>query len=206
MDLKSLGVESCDAQPSLFFSREKQIAIEVHVDDFDIAGPDEAVEELLSQLQKMYLMKVGPPQGEHCTTEFLGRRKARTAEGLYTAPSRKLIDEVLNLVDLTGCRAVATPIEKMRPEHRDSEELSVEDGGVYRSAVGKLLFISKDRPDLGFAVKELCRDVKNPDGQKLEKIEAVLAVLGGQPRLGHLHEEERQGFYHEAEVGGFRGL
>ena len=48
VDLKSLGVESCDAQPSLFFSREKQIAIEVHVDDFDIAGPDEAVEELLS--------------------------------------------------------------------------------------------------------------------------------------------------------------
>ena len=52
MDFKNLGVESCDAQPSLFFSREKQIAIEVHVDDFDIAGPDEAVEELLSQLQK----------------------------------------------------------------------------------------------------------------------------------------------------------
>ena len=62
-DLKSLGVESCDAQPSLFFSREKQIAIEVHVDDFDIAGPDDAVEEMLMQLQKMYLMEVGPPQG-----------------------------------------------------------------------------------------------------------------------------------------------
>ncbi len=84
------------------------ITIEVHVDDFDIAGPDEAVEELL-------MMKVGPPQGEGCSTELLGRRNARTAEGLYTAPSRKLIDEVLNLFDLTGCRVVATPIEKMKP-------------------------------------------------------------------------------------------
>ncbi len=48
-DLMSLGVESCDAQPSLFFSREKQIAIEVHVDDFDIAGPDDGVVDAVAE-------------------------------------------------------------------------------------------------------------------------------------------------------------
>ena len=70
--LESMGVMSCDAQPSLFYCKETDVAVEVHVDDFDIAGPDEAVEKLAKKLQ-IFLMKVGEPLGPGCGSEFLGR-------------------------------------------------------------------------------------------------------------------------------------
>ena len=83
--LESIGVMSCDAQPSLFYCKETDVAVEVHVDDFDTAGPDEAVEELVRKLQQIFLMKVGEPLGPGCSSEFLGRRKVLTEEGLHTA-------------------------------------------------------------------------------------------------------------------------
>ena len=69
--LESMGVMSCDAQPSLFYCKETDVAVEVHVDDFDIAGPDEAVEELVRKLQQIFLMKVGEPWGPGCSSESL---------------------------------------------------------------------------------------------------------------------------------------
>ncbi len=48
-----LGFESCDAQPSLFYSKTTDGAGEVHVDDFDFAGPDDAVSDLLNELAKV---------------------------------------------------------------------------------------------------------------------------------------------------------
>ncbi len=86
----------------------------------------------------------------------------RTADGLYAAPSRKLIDDALSLVGVTGRRPVTMPIEKVRAEHRDAEDPGTAEAQTYRRVVGKLMLIAKDRPDLGSAVKELCRDLKLP--------------------------------------------
>jgi hypothetical protein len=129
-------------------------------------------------------MKVGEPLGPGCSSEFLGRRKVRTEEGLFTAPSRRLIDDVLSLVDLSGCRPVTTPMEKMKAESSDCEVLGDADAQIYRSVVGKLLFISKDRPDLGFTVKELCRDIKGPHKRSWRRMKRCLRYLAGSRDLG----------------------
>ena len=182
---------SCDAQPSLFYCKETDVAVEVHVDDFDIAGPDEAVEELVRKLQQIFLMKVGEPLGPGCSSEFLGRRKVRTEEGLFTAPSRRLIDDVLSLVDLSGCRPVTAPMEKMKAESSDCEELGDADAQIYRSVVGKLLFISKDRPDLGFTVKELCRDIRGPNKRSWRRLKRCLRYLAGSRDLGIFMQQKK---------------
>ncbi len=123
--LDVLALVSRDAQPSLFYySKTTDVAVEACVDDFDIVGPDDAVQELLGELAKIFLMKVGEPVGLVCRSEFLGRRTVRAADGHFTAPSLRLIDDVQSLVDLAGCRPVTTPMEKMKAEHRDAEELS----------------------------------------------------------------------------------
>ena len=137
-------------------------------------------------------MKVGEPLGLGCSSEFLGRRKMRTEEGFFTAPSRRLIDDVLSLVDLSGCRPVTTPMEKMKAESSDGEELSDADAQIHRSVVGKLLFSSKDRPDLGFTVKELCRDIRGPNNRSWRRLKRCLRYLVGSRDLGHIHAAEEE--------------
>ena len=73
---------------------------------------------------------------------------------------------------------------RTRPQGSSRQELSEDEAQIYRSVVGKLLFISKDRPDLGFAVKELCRDVKNPLGRSWRKLKRCLRYLAGSRDLG----------------------
>ncbi len=62
-----LGLEGCDAQPSLFYSKTTtDVAVKVHVDDLDTAGPDDAVNDLLNEAAKVFLMKIGDPVGPSC--------------------------------------------------------------------------------------------------------------------------------------------
>ncbi len=78
--LDQSGLESCDAQPSPFYSKRTDVSVEVQIDDFDIAEPDDAVNELLNELSKGVLMKIGKPVGPSCRSELLGRKNVRTAD------------------------------------------------------------------------------------------------------------------------------
>ncbi len=69
--LESMGVMSCDAHPSVFYCKGTDDAAEVHVGDFDIAGPDEAVEELVGKLQQIFLMKVASRWAQAAVRSFL---------------------------------------------------------------------------------------------------------------------------------------
>ena len=62
-----------------------------------------------------------------------------------------------------------------------SKPLSPEEHSRYRTLVGRLLYLSLDRADVQFAVKELSRHLQNPTEQSWGKLKRLGRYLKGYP-------------------------
>ena len=69
------------------------------------------------------------------------------------------------------------------PGVKRQEELAGEDLTRYRSVVATANFIAQDRPDVRFAVKELCREMPRPTCAIWRKLKKLARYLRGQPRV-----------------------
>ena len=65
---------------------------------------------------------------------------------------------------LTGANGVTTPGENdHQPEEGEvDEELPPEDAARYRAIAARANYLAADRPDLMYAVKDLCRGMSKP--------------------------------------------
>ena len=68
--LEDLGFVMNPANPTMFFHEEKKALIDVHVDDFHAAGPDEALLEVFAELSKVLMIKTSPLKMWETRTSF----------------------------------------------------------------------------------------------------------------------------------------
>ena len=77
-------------------------------------------------------------------------------------------------------------------EKDDSPELGEEASSTYRSCVGSLLYLARDRPDIQFAVRNLSTAVPRPTTRKQKELEHLaLALPQGNVRLQHSIQEDQ---------------
>ena len=65
------------------------------------------------------------------------------------------------------------------------DPLSTEERKVYRTAVGKLLWLGLIRPDMSYATKELSRHLTAPTNRSVLKLKHLLTYLSG--TKGYVH-------------------
>ena len=70
---------------------------------------------------------------------FLGRRKMRTKDALYTAPSRSLLVSIVEILGLKNCRKIKSPTEKLTAMNDQNDLLDVTMSAIYRTCVGCFL-------------------------------------------------------------------
>eukprot|EP00972_Heterocapsa_arctica_P095712 14115369-Heterocapsa_arctica.AAC.1 len=78
-------------------------------------------------------------------------------------------------------RVVSTPFPsaaETKVTDEDDDELPPAETKLYHSAVGKLMWVLQERPDLSFAVKELSR-AQRPMGQHWGALKRLLRYLRG---------------------------
>ena len=177
--LITLGLEASLVQPSLIRHPTSGVVMEAHVDDIEVTGPDEEVDAILQRLGEVFLLKVAPIVEGGTISVFLGRRKMRTKDALYTAPCRSLLESVIETLGLENCRKIKSPTEKLTVMDDDDDLLDITTSGIYRTCVGKLLFASKDRVDLAYASKELARDLKEPRKRSWRRLKRAGRYLAG---------------------------
>ena len=90
---------------------------------------------------------------------FLGRVIMRTARGYSVEASPKHIFYVVNVLGLEEAKPVMTPSVKRTPMAESLVELEGERRAMYRTVVGKLLYISQERADVMYSVKETARKI-----------------------------------------------
>ena len=74
-----------------------------------------------------------------------------------------------------------TPIE---PVKRSEEESVAADKDRYQSLVGKLIYLTHTRPDIGFAVSMVSHSMSNPTETDMRNVNRILQYLKGTPGRG----------------------
>ena len=147
----------------VFHCRKTKVAILHHIDDFDVTGPEEHLDDLLKvQLPKYGCkVKVGemeyPDRYNKTSSEFLGRTKINVEEAVLTKPNEKHTDNILKLLGLENCKSSPVPGKKLEVNEKTEKPLSESEKKVYQSCVGSAIYLSQDRIDIKFSVKELSK-------------------------------------------------
>jgi len=163
--LEKAGFVNGVASPCVFYQKERAVRVVVHGDDFTVLGQETQLDWFRKQIAEKFEVKfrgsLGPSDTDDKSIRILNRVVTWTKEGIeYEADQRhaEIIVEHLGLSKHS--KPVGTPSVKTGNE--ESPALSNEDATAYRALVARANYLSQDRVDLGYPVKELCRKMSKP--------------------------------------------
>ena len=173
-----LGFRRCKSDPNLYCHESGKLYVLAYVDDLLVVGTDETRKDFMSRLSEEVLLKeTGQlvPGTEHT---FLGRRLRHNGDSIDVCITNiHWFDSgfVWNEECQTGCYDWFCD----NCQECSDTPLSPEEHSVYRTAVGKLLWLALIRGDIAYATKELSRDVTAPTMQSVAKRNHLLRYLIG---------------------------
>ena len=187
--LESLNYHPLLTDPSCFRNDETNTNIFVHVDDGLMFGPKSEVLKLVELLSKQVLMIItGRMEKTGDKFYFLGRVIERTARGYSVEANPKHIRNVINVLGLEEAKPVSTPSVKRTPTTESLVELEGERRAMYRTVVGKLLYMCQERADVMSSVKETARKITCPTESDEMNLKRIVRYLKGAPSAKSLIE------------------
>ena len=157
------GMESDVGLPSLFYKHpgrngEGGVLMSTHVDDLEVFGKEKQTNDVV-ELLKRHKLKIkyeGPVSVGEGKCTFLKRTFEGIPNGIEIRMDGKYVEKLEEMLGLgKACgKKVPFPMDYGRSSEND-EPLNAEEHHLYRSCVGVLLYVSPERPDLGFATKWL---------------------------------------------------
>ena len=140
----------------------------VHVDDLLCTGLREDLMWMKKQLLKEYeletkLMGGDVDMGRKAT--YLGRTLEWNENGLGVRLDRRHVRALLRDLGMETCRNISTPLSATteKEEHRNERpEMSAELATKHRAAVARVVYLARDRLDLGVAAVELSKTMAVP--------------------------------------------
>jgi histone deacetylase 1/2 len=177
-------VESCGrhgwrrlaTDPQLFV-HENGAWMSVHTDDILLMATEVQGPELIKTLETEFSIKPGK-RLTHEWTRWLGREWRVHHQGLDIRIPTDYMSEVMSMFGMRNSKAVETP---MVPRTSKGDEADPALGATqheeYRRAVGKLMWMIGDRPDLSYAVKEVSRYSSKPCMSHLVMLKRILRYL-----------------------------
>ena len=160
----------------------------VHVDDLQIAGEQEESNKLISDLSKeTKLQKEGPfltreerERGwSSRSVRFLKRKFVYKDEKLFVYPDKKYFSKLCEIVKVQNRKSKNTPAPTEVQREDRSEELDMKEQSLYRSAVGLLLYVAHDRPDIQLAVRSLASFLQVATRKNWKRLEPLTLYLLG---------------------------
>lgn len=189
-----------NADPNLYFAHIGQhtVALLVYVDDILLTGScPQLIAQLKHHLHTTFRTKdLGPLQ------QYLGVQFDRTPTGLHMH-QREYALSILRQFGMEACSPSTTPLPEGIVLSKDSTTPSV-DATLYRMLVGKLLFLTKTRPDLTHAVSVVSRFMQHPQEAHLQAAKHILRYVRRYPDLGLFFKQGEENLlrgYTDADYG-----
>ena len=104
----------------------------------------------------------GPEPCDQKRVVILGRVVDWRADEFWWEADPRHVEKILEACGMTSGNSAIIPGAKLQQKDGDDQQLAGEDLAKYRSVTATANFIAQDRPDVRFAVKELCRDMAKP--------------------------------------------
>lgn len=179
--VKRNGFSQCQSDHTLFVkhSLEGKVAIIiVYVDDIILTGDHE---EELCKL-KNFLAKEFELKNLGNLKYFLGMEIARSKKGIAVS-QRKYVLDLLKETGMLGCKPAETPMDHTIKLGRKEGSVPV-DKGRYQRLVGKLIYLSRTRPDIGFSVSVVSQFMNDPTKEHVDAVYRILRYLKMTPGKG----------------------
>ena len=181
--LFSYGFVSTISDPIVLRKRTAHgcVILAVYVDDIIITGSDDAevAATKVYLAQHFVIRDLSPPR------YFLGLEIAYRP-GQMSICQRKYALDLLEETGMLGCKPAPSPMEQ-NVDWWDHATALLEDAGLYRRLVGKLIFLTVTRPDISYAVSVLSQFMQAPRAIHLEGVYRVLAYIKRAPGKGLLY-------------------
>ncbi|KAJ9558152.1 hypothetical protein OSB04_012766 [Centaurea solstitialis] len=172
--LSSLGFLSSKTDTSLFtYHRGSDtIYLLLYVDDIILtASSSTLISMVISKLSSEFPMSdLGP------LSFFLGIAASRSQSGLFLSQSA-FAQEILARADMVSCNPCSTPADTKTKLAVDGEPVS--DPTLYRSLAGALQYLTFTRPDIAYAVQQVCLFMHDPRLPHLNALKRILRYLKG---------------------------
>jgi hypothetical protein len=204
------------ASPCHFWHHGWDVRLLVHGDDFFTVGPMRGLDKFERYMRDTYECKVqtiGMGEKDAKELRILGRAVSIEQGGiLYEADQRHVeaVCAALNIAHSNPCtspsereagpkgeasrnraRRLGEPLQA-RVVNDTEEELDSDGKTAYQSLSARLNFLSMDRADLQFAVKELMRKMSSPTAADLRALKRVARYIVGAPRVAQLFRWQRR--------------
>ncbi|RVW64351.1 Retrovirus-related Pol polyprotein from transposon TNT 1-94 [Vitis vinifera] len=179
--VKKHGFIQCQADHTLFMKHSKEGEMTlfiVYVDDIIITGDDE---EEIGNLKKL-LAREFEIKDLGQLRYFLGMEVGRTKEGIVVT-QRKYVLDLLQETGMLGCKPVDTPMDPIGKIDKDNDNHPT-DKDRYQRLVGKLIYLTHTRPDIGFAMSMVSRYMNNPTERHMKVVYRILQYLKKSPGRG----------------------
>jgi hypothetical protein len=167
---------------SLFIFRRGSdtVYLLLYVDDIILtASSMELLRRTISALQREFAMKDLRP-----LHHFLGITVERRPDGLFLLERTYTLDIVKRAV-MADCNPCTTSVD-LQAKLADNSGPPVADASQFRSIVGALQYLTFTRPDIAYAVQQICLHMDDPREPHLTVMKCILRYLHGMSDFGLL--------------------
>jgi len=173
--LLSLGFVEAKSDTSLFiYHRGNEIVyLLLYVDDIVLtASSASLLRRTITALQQEFSMKdLGPLH------HFLGISVTQHSGGLFLSQQQYTIG-ILKRAGMMDCKPCSTPVDT-HAKVSATEGAPVTDPTHYRSLTGALQYLTFTRPDIAYAVQQVCLHMHDPREPHLSAVKRILRYLQG---------------------------
>jgi len=175
--LQQLGFVTSTSDTSLFVLTEgtSLAYLLLYVDDIILTASTPALlQRLMARLQSEFAMTdLG------ALHHFLGVAVTRTSDGLIMSQRQYAVD-LLQRAGMAECHPTATPVDtQAKLSAHEGNKLSDKDSSEYRSIAGALQYLTLTRPDLAYAVQQVCLFMHAPREPHRALIKRILRYVKG---------------------------
>ena len=150
----------------------------LYVDDIVLtASSAQLLRQVISALQQEFAMK---DLGE--LHHFLGMQVQRNADGMVLSQRQYMLD-ILDRAGMAECKPCTTPVDT-NPKVSADSGAPVADPSDYRSLAGALQYLTFTRPDIAYAVQQVCLYMHDPREPHLAALKRILRYIRGTLHLG----------------------
>ena len=183
--LISLGFVRGKGFPALFHHPGRKVKTLVHGDDYCSAGPKASLDWMEGELAKQYQIKshrINSSKGEGSELKVLNRVIRRTEEGYELEGDQRHGELVLEQLDINEMKGCMTPGVDVQDTDANERELSGVEAKQFRAIAARCLYMSLDRPEMQYAVKEACRETSAPTSGSWKKLQRIGQFIKERPR------------------------
>jgi hypothetical protein len=180
--LASIGFVEAKSDTSLFIYQcgDDTVYLLLYVDDIVLTtSTTDLLQRTIVALQREFAMKdLGPLH------HFLSIIAEHRLQGLFLHQRQYTID-ILERAGISDCKPYSTLVDTQAKLSEDDGP-SVADATSYRSLTGTLQYLTFSRPDIAYAVQQVCLHMHTPREPHLTALKRILLYLCGSLDYGFL--------------------